>query len=132
MPQQRLSLETLKDLDLGVVSKTFQHHLTRAVQDCFSRPGDKSARVVEMKFKIVPDIDPTTAECETVLVDCEFQTKVPSMRSKTYRMAPSLDNRTGTVTGLLFHPDDRDDPDAQTIMDVAEGKTKKTTKTEEE
>jgi hypothetical protein len=52
----KLTLESVKDLDMGTVAVAFQRHLERAVQDCLDRPGDLRLRPVHL-----PQAQPSSA-----------------------------------------------------------------------
>ena len=54
MALTEMTLEKLKELDFGRVSLAFQQHLARVVDDCMDRPGDGTAREVELRFLIKP------------------------------------------------------------------------------
>lgn len=78
----KLSLDSLKELDMGKVEKVFQHHLTRVLADIDDRPADKTARRVLLEIQAVP------ADAEGDTVDMEFSVKssVPIHRSRKYNM----------------------------------------------
>lgn len=118
MPQMKFNLDTLKNLDFGTINAAFEHHLQRAVDDCFQRPEDDKPRTVALQFKLTPEM--TKGSCDSILVECEFLTKVPNMRTKPYRMTPIVNKGKGD--GLLFHPDLPDSPDGTTVMDIADSK----------
>ncbi|MEM7813060.1 MAG: hypothetical protein AAF532_16400, partial [Planctomycetota bacterium] len=71
-----LDFENLADLDEGRIEKLLMHHWGIASRDCISRPGDKTARVVTMEFKITPNPDPDTGECETTHMSINCKSKV--------------------------------------------------------
>lgn len=116
MPQMRLTLESLKELDTGTINAAFEHHLRAAVNDCYQRPEDNKERKVTMTFNLTPDF--RNGGCESVIVDVDFVTKVPLMKTKAFRMTPTI-NR-GQADGLLFHPDLPDQPDGRSIQDLSE------------
>lgn len=87
MAMKELRLENIADLDDGRVSLAFVHELKRAVQDCLDRPGDKTARKVNLEFTLKPLIDEATGQCETVNGDFKIKSKVPERKSKTYNFA---------------------------------------------
>lgn len=117
MPQLKLNLQNLKDLDYGTINAAFEHHLTAAVNDCYQRPEDGKERKVTMTFNLTPELRSGT--CDSVLLEVDFTTKVPVMKTKAFRMTPTI-NR-GKADGLLFHPDLPEDPEGRSIQDLSEG-----------
>jgi hypothetical protein len=117
MPQMLFNLETLKDIDLGKVSKAFDIAVRRCVQDCIDRPGDKNGRLATLKMKITPVLeqDESGARCEVVTGEFEVHDSVPKRRSKPYSFRVKA--KTG---GLSFSFDSPDEVDQTTIFDDEE------------
>ena len=122
--KKKLTLRNLHLLDNGLADKTFDHHMDKAVDDCYQRPEDKTARKVILTIMLKPDMK--NGGFDGVDADIEFATVVPKMRTRVYRMDPII-NR-GKAEGLMFHPDLPLDPDGKTIMDVAGDETEETGK----
>lgn len=116
MAKKKLTLQSLQDLDHGMLDKIFQNHLATASNDCYQRPEDKTVRkvTITLSFKPVQSL----GALDRVETTVDFATSLPKMKSRTYNMQPEI-NR-GSSQGLMFHPDLPDDPDGSTIMDVAE------------
>ncbi len=79
-----LNLESLARLDGGKVAAVVQHALRTATEDCVSRPGDKTARTVELVIAIKPVAVERNLEEVEVEVSCKV--KVPTTRTRGYRM----------------------------------------------
>lgn len=111
--KQALRLSNIADLDSGRVEAAFNQALKTAVQDCMDRPGDTSARKVNLVLTIKPE---KAAEgiCEDIDVEFQIQAKLPTKRSKTYRMQP---HATG---GAIFNPASDDQPRQHTLDEAAE------------
>jgi len=95
--RRQLSIETLAELDNGIVALALLKHLQIATRDCIDRPGDKSPRKVTMEFSVIPEVD-QSGEATEADVNVEIKSKVPVNRSKTYKMGLSSN-------GLIFNVD---------------------------
>ena len=115
MAMTLFNLETLKELDLGKVTKAFEHELKRCVQDCMDRPNDTASRTVTMQFTIKPVPDEMDGTCDTVSGEFEVKGKVPVRRSKRYSFGVK---KTGS---LMFSTESPDNVDQKTIFDQAAG-----------
>lgn len=108
-----LSLAALADMDARIEA-LFQHHLSRIANDCRDRPGDDSARVLTLKFSIVPVADPMDAStCEDITLDVTGDSSLPKHKTKTFRLKVAS-NRAGTK--LLYNQDIPEDADQTAIQ----------------
>ena len=71
-----LSLDTMKHAAQGKVDAAVGHHLKRAAEDCYDRPGCDAAREVAILIKIKPVVD-QDGMCESVNTEFEVSSKVP-------------------------------------------------------
>jgi hypothetical protein len=101
MSIKALTLDSLKDLDMGKAFVAFQQHLTRAAADCIDRPGDGKARSVKLEIALVPVIEPD-GTCEEVRAQIAVSSKVPIHKTKVYSFGV---RSNGAVT---FNPDSPD------------------------
>lgn len=83
MPLVELSLKSLEELDDGRVATAFIHELKRVVLDCMDRPGDATARKVNLEFTLKPIIA-DDGQCESAEGDFKIKSKVPDRKTKTY------------------------------------------------
>lgn len=83
--KMRLTLETLKDLDLGKVNAAFDRELAHVVKDCIDRPDDRTARTVSLELAVTPEAE--GGVCEVVNGEFTIKSKVPPRRSRRYEMA---------------------------------------------
>lgn len=115
MLQERLTLANLPKLDFGKIDAVFANELERLVRDCEQRPMDDKPRVLNVAFRLVPNIDKNgiAPTCDTIDVEVEINGKVPVNRTKVYAMKPKHDG------SLVFHPDSPEDPDADLLYDNA-------------
>lgn len=116
MPMQQLSLATLKDLDDGRVAVAFLHELTRIVQDCEDRPGDKKSRKVLLQGEVTP-IMFEDGTLDSVKVEFQIKSSVPTRKSKTYTMAVRKGQR-GAM--LVFSSENPEDHRQKSLIDDSE------------
>jgi len=84
----QLSIQSLDELDNGIVALQFLRHLQRAANDCLDRPGDKTTRKVTLEFSFSPVCD-QSGTADTAACVAEIKSKIPVHRSKTYEMGLS-------------------------------------------
>jgi hypothetical protein len=121
MGKMRLTLDVLKDLDMGKVAAGFQKEVAHVVADCMDRPSDDRARKVGLIMSVVPDCD-GMGVCETATVEFKIQSSVPARQSKTYQM------RVHANGSLLFNPESPDNVHQGTLDEMLapeEGEAKK-------
>jgi ribosomal protein L30/L7E len=110
MPLHPLSLDTLKDLDMGKAHEAFNVHVRRVAQDCLDRPGDPKPRTVNMQITFIPILD-EAADCSEVKAAIQVTSKIPSHRTKVYSFGL---RRNGT---LVFSEDSPTNVAQNTIFD---------------
>ncbi len=101
----QLDFRSLADLHDERIAKLLRLHLQKIAQDCMDRPGDPAKRKVTLEFIAEPVLD-EHGQCETVKLEIECKSKVPTFRSKKFEMRV-------TKAGFLFNkdfPDDIDQP----------------------
>ena len=119
MPFMPLTLETLKDLDMGRVSVAFQLELQRIVLDCIDRPGDKNPRKVTIEMKVTPIVD-DTGSCEGASGEFSVKSSVPQRKSKPYHF------RANKKGALVFSEESPDNADQTTFGDMdSEGRVRR-------
>jgi hypothetical protein len=113
MALQRLTLETIKDLDSGIAMETFQTAVQRAVKDCLDRPGDKRARTVVLQFKITPvaTITGNTIDCDGAKGIFQCKTKIPEFETR------EVDFGVQQNGDLIFNPDSPLNHNQMTLLD---------------
>ena len=109
--KMQLSLETLKDFDMGKASVAWQKALGQVVRDCLDRPGDKKVRSVVMTTSIKPIVqqDGDVIDCE---VEFTVDRKVPAWQTAS---RPAIPTKKGQ---LFFNDMAPDNPRQATIDEV--------------
>ena len=82
----RLTLQSLKDLDMGSIDVAFRTHLERVVKDCLDRPGDKRSRKVVIELIAVPIPVPVIQniiDCDGVSATIKVKSMLPDYESRT-------------------------------------------------
>lgn len=92
-----LSFANLEDLDNGKQAMAFRKHMQRLSQDCMDRPGDSSARTLNIKVTLTPIIG-EDGMCESVKLELEHKSTVPPQISRPFEMQV-------TKAGVLFNKD---------------------------
>lgn len=110
----QLSIETLAELDGGIVAEQAVRHLQRLAQDCMDRPGDKTKRKATLEFSFEPVCD-QQGNAETVRCEVEIKSRVPVHRSKTYEMGL-------TKAGFVFNRDVPESLDQQVLFPKKDSK----------
>lgn len=102
-----LVFEHLAELDDGRIDLLFKKHVARITADCIDRPSDDSKRTVTLEIHATPILSKDDGICETVHVEIECKSKVPTYRSRKFEMR-------ATKGQLLFFnrdfPEDLDQP----------------------
>ena len=104
MATKQLTLDALKDFDLGKVDVAFQQALRAAAQDCIDRPGETKARSVTLAFAMAPIVE-VEGHCDSVKAEFQIQTTLPKKVSKRYEFF--VDKR-GNLSFSEHAPDSRD------------------------
>jgi hypothetical protein len=114
----QLTLENLRLLDFGKIGIMFQHHLERCVKDMLDRPGEKKARDVVIRFRMMPNpvVSGNTIDLENVKIAALCESSVPKHTTQVYTMDFRNDG------SLVFNPDLPDEPDGQTLFEEQERK----------
>jgi hypothetical protein len=97
----KLTLDTLKSLDMGKISAAFDHELRHVVKDCIDRPGDESTRTVALQMTVKPE--PSDGVCDTVMCEFTVTSKVPPRRSRQFQLQA---HARGDVLVNTESPDD--------------------------
>ena len=113
MGLQRLTLETIGNLDSGIAMETFQTAVQRAVKDCLDRPGDKRERkvVLQLAVKPVAVISGNTIDCEGAKGNFTCKTKIPDYETR------EVDFGVQQNGDLIFNPDSPTDHRQMTMLD---------------
>jgi len=108
MARMMLSLETLKDFDMGRASEAWALALKKVVQDLLDRPGDNRARKVLLTCTITPIL---LQEGDVVDAEVEFSIarKVPEWQTKPRPVAITQTQQ------LVFNDMAMDNPHQTTI-----------------
>lgn len=106
-----LSLETLKDFDLGKAKIAFEHALKKVATDCLERPGTKAARKIVFTTNVVPILQ-QDGDVVDVEIDFTVQAKVPAWQTAAKPLAVTK------VGGLLFNDLAMDNPRQRTVDEV--------------
>lgn len=107
--RKRLSFDSLKHLDNGVINAAFDQEVAACVRDCEDRAGVNSPRKITMEFLMTPVVDQGN-NFESVDVEVIVKpASIPSRRSRPYAMRTLHD---GT---LSFQPDSPRNPDQEAL-----------------
>lgn len=109
----RLSLESLRELDMGRISAAWDHELRHVVRDMHDRPTDASPREISLRFTLTPEDD--GGVLAAVNGEFEVKSKVPPRRSRRYQLQA---HASGV---LLVNPESPDDVRQGTLDEAAEG-----------
>jgi hypothetical protein len=110
---QKLSLETLSNLDMGKISATLEVHLKRAITDCEDRPADQKARSVLLQFDLIPTLN-DDASCTEASLQIQCHSKVPTHKTRVFNMGLRK-SKDGPM--LVFNPDSPGNVNQSTIFD---------------
>lgn len=108
----KLTLENLINLNAGEIVGEFNRSLAEIVRDLEERPGDKTARKLELSFSIKPKLADhgVTGAAD---VQIEVNSKVPKRKTSPIQMRIEGD-------GLEFNPVSQSDVHQHTIDEVVE------------
>ena len=113
----RLTLQSLKDLDMGSIDVAFRTHLERVVKDCFDRPGDKRSRkvVIELIASPIPvPVIQNIIDCDGVSATIKVKSVLPDYESRT------LDFGVRSDGSLVFREDSPTDHRQGTLLPSAD------------
>lgn len=85
MAVHQLTLDSLRNLDLGKASTMFDLALGRLAADCLDRPADDRPREVTLKLIVKPLVDPD-GSCSSVDLQIKVNSKIPEHQTKTYNL----------------------------------------------
>lgn len=85
MAVHKLTLDSLRKLDLGKASTMFDMAISRLAADCLDRPADDRPREVTMKLIIKPYVDPD-GSCSNVDLQIKVTSKIPEHQTKPYNL----------------------------------------------
>jgi hypothetical protein len=118
--QVKLTLENLKELDMGVPSEMFDMELKRVLRDMEDRPTDNTPRRVSIHFVLKPEMDSRGRNLEQVAMQVKVDSSVPKQQTRVYRMAPKQDG------SLAFNPELLDAPNDRSLYQQETGEVKET------
>lgn len=101
MSVYQLTLDSLRNLDLGKASTMFDLALARLATDCLDRPTNDRPREVTLKLIIKPIIGPD-GSCSSVDLQIKVNSKVPEHQTKPYNLGLRDD---GTLMFNEFSPE---------------------------
>lgn len=85
MARMLLTLNALKDFDLGKIDVAFVKELEAVVRDLRDRPGEKAARKVTLEVELIPQ-EADTGDCETAMMRFMISSRIPKRSSRTYEV----------------------------------------------
>lgn len=91
MELEKLTLETLPQIDDGVISVAFNRAMEQLYHDCRDRPHLKAKRTLTLKITVTPDAEfQQGSELEHAAIHIEIASKCPAKGlNKTVRCVPS-------------------------------------------
>ncbi len=111
--QKEFSLDNLKYLDSGLISKAFQREVRKMLEDLDQRPSLNKPRVLSLNFYLTP-IAGDHGELDKVDMQTDVSAKYPKRTTRKYAMKANVEDQK-----ITFHPDLPDMPGQRSIMDVA-------------
>ena len=111
---RKFGFAELERLDDGKVVLVLDKFLSDAVDDCEDRPTEEAARVITLKAKVTPKLDPGEGVCAKVDIEFEVETKLPKKKSAAYEMGIRQQNGKPVPVYNQFSPDN---VDQRTIFD---------------
>jgi hypothetical protein len=116
--KETLGLDTVGNIDQGALRIAFNNGLKLLTQDMSDRPMLDKARTLVLKIEMKPIVDTNSSAPHLDSIDAKWEVdaKVPAIASAGVTMKPQQNGQ------LYFHGDLPQDPDDETVMDVAEQK----------
>lgn len=109
---KEFGLDSLADIDNGLLTEAFKQLRKYVVDDCVDRPGESKARTIDIRFEFIPKCDSVrVVDCDGVHVGVNMKAKLPDLKSKFYEMKPT---RGGNLRFNVDNPEDADNP---TLLD---------------
>ena len=84
--QVKLSLNTLQELQNGVIQTAFDRDLEFLIRDIVDRPLDKRPRTLNLSLSLTPDPD-ESGICDQASAAFVIKAQVPSRKSRTFNLA---------------------------------------------
>lgn len=98
MALKPVTLENLKELDMGKAAEAWNLHAQRASRDCLDRPADPKPRKIVLELELVPVLE-SDGTCEEVAARLHVSSTVPKHRTKPYSFGLKHNG------ALIFNPD---------------------------
>lgn len=83
------SLSNLHELDNGKAVVAINHALRQAAADVVDREGDETKRKVVIEIEMAPELDPDTNKLDTIATKIIVKTRLPAMKTRSYKLAQS-------------------------------------------
>ena len=81
--KQKFSIGNLNALDDGKVQVALDRELTKIANDMSQRPGDKTARKLQLEVMFTPSAN-ELGNCDAAMMEFTIKTVLPPRRSATY------------------------------------------------
>ena len=108
----RLTLDALKMLDQGIITKVFEREVSYVTRDCDDRPLDDRPRKIAIEFSFTPEVNELgTGGLDSVSVQVQVQSSLPKRRSRSFKMQAHQDG------SLSFHPELPEEPEGDALYD---------------
>ena len=108
MTQTQLTLDTLKDFDVGKAAVAWEKAMAQAVRDCIDRSGETKARKVTLEAVITP-LPEQDGDVVDTYVEFVIKTNLPPKHTSA---RPLVTDRKGR---MYFQPLAPDNPRQTTI-----------------
>jgi len=113
MTRQRLSLATLDQFDYGKGALIFQKELEKVVRDLIDRPGDTTARTVDLQVILTPIV---LQDGDVIDAKVQFKCRGKTPPYKTAARPAAIDRGRQ----LVFQPMAPDNPEQRTLDEAAD------------
>lgn len=117
MPQERFTLKSLADMQ--VHAATFEKLLRELVADAFDRDTDPTPRKLIIEIAVAPKMKKDKKSFSHLETTIDYKAKRPTIKSNAIIMKPDI-STVGGCKGMIFNPDLPDDPDGESIADIAD------------
>lgn len=120
MAKEKFTLKSIADMKDHAVG--FDKMMTELVKDAFDRDYDPTARKLIIEISVVPKLNKKKqfSHLETTI---DYKTKRPTVKTQPIVMKPDIS--AAGCRGMLFNPELLDDPDGNSIQDIAEAEEAK-------
>ena len=113
--REKLTFETVADLDNGYPRKEFARLAKMVVDDMLARPEIKKSRKLHITLELSPTVDKDTKKCGHIMVVATLNHAVPPSVSELTRAVPDKSGQ------MEFKPESPEDPDQMGLGDVDGG-----------